>query len=153
MIAAEPVAIPDEGSEAAERFARALRLGVEHASPFIPPDWNEVVAVVLPEGGTVSIRFHQGKATAVAGLSGAPVHALRQSLADFADAVLDRIPFPTLWTRLSEPTNRDYILKGNGLKLVYLYQATRQAYRDHPGCRSELDGLLGLPAASERGNG
>ncbi|MCS6801497.1 MAG: hypothetical protein RMM58_03400 [Chloroflexota bacterium] len=147
FVAPAPVVVPDERSEAAERFAAALQLGVEETAPFIPPEWNEVVAVVLPEGGTVSIRFQNGRMTARCGSEGDPDHVLRQSLADFADAVADRIPFPTLWTRLSEPANRDYVLKGNGLKLVYLYQAVRQAYRDRPRRRPEIAALLGVTPA------
>lgn len=153
LIAPPPVTVPDERSDEAERFAVALRLGVDETRPVIPSEWTDVVAVLLPSGGAVSIRFADGRVAVGVGREGEPDHVLRQALGDFADAVFDRIPFPTLWTRLAEPSNRDWILKGNGLKLVYLYQATRQAYRERPSCRARLEGLLGVAPASERGMG
>ncbi|GIW06269.1 MAG: hypothetical protein KatS3mg060_1074 [Dehalococcoidia bacterium] len=106
---------------------------------------------MLPDGGVVSIRFRDGQVTVRCGLEGEPDHVLRQSLGDLGDAITDRIAFPALWTRLAEPSNRDAVLKGNGLKLVYLYQATRQAYRENSRSRAELDELLEARLASERG--
>ncbi|MCS7001544.1 MAG: hypothetical protein NZ518_01730 [Dehalococcoidia bacterium] len=140
----EPLQLAGGSGPQAEAFAEALRIGVRARPPFIPSTWDELLAVEIPNDGVVSVRFVGGAVTVTTGLAGTPTHAVRQSLRDFHDAVTDAIPFQALWARLSEPFNRDYVLLGNGLKLVYLYQAARAAYKEDPTVAATLDAILGV---------
>jgi len=104
--------------------------GVACGPPLIPADWDERT-VVRFEDGAITIVFRNGTAAICEGDNPdaeAIVQMTKKRLCDCIDGSID---FMTIWRELAEPspTDRTYIKKGSGAKLITLVDLLSRVYQ------------------------
>ena len=110
-----------------------LTKGVESMPPLIPVEWDERT-VMLFEDETITVSFRGGKVSFVEGddpEAESVIQMTKKHLCDMIDGSMD---FMTVWRVLAEPspTDRRFIQKGSGAKLITLIDLLSRSCKSNP---------------------
>jgi len=107
--------------------------GVESMPPLIPADWDERT-VIRFEDGAITITFKDGKVSLAEGDTPDAESIIQMTKKRLCDIIDGSIDFMTVWRELAEPspTDRRFILKGNGAKMTTLVDLLSRSYKSNP---------------------
>jgi len=113
--------------------------GIESMPPMIPIDWDEQI-VLRFEDGAITIAFKNGKVSLTEDDTPDAESIIQMPKKRLCDMIDGTIDFMTVWRDLAEPspTDKRYILKGNGAKLITLIDLLSRSYKSHPEFRELL---------------
>jgi len=104
--------------------------GVACGPALIPADWDERTLVRF-EDGAITITFKNGTAAVSAADTPDAEAVIEMSKKRLCDCIDGSIDFMTIWRELAEPspTDRRYIKKGSGAKLITVVDLLSRVYR------------------------
>jgi hypothetical protein len=107
-----------------------LARGTELMPRLIPADWDELT-VIRFEQNSITVLFKNGTVTFTPGETPDAVAVIQIPVKRFCDMIDCTIDFMTTWRELAEPspTDRRYILKGKGAKLIMLIDLLSRTYK------------------------
>jgi hypothetical protein len=107
--------------------------GVESMPPLIPVEWDERTVLRL-EDETMTVSFRGGKVSFVEGGDPEAESVIQMTKKRLCDIIDGSIDFMTVWRELAEPspTDRRFILKGSGAKLITLIDLLSRSCKSNP---------------------
>ena len=114
--------------------------GVELMPTSIPQEWDEHIVVRL-EDGAITITFRNGKVSLDQVDSPDAESIVQLTNKRLCDIIDGSVEFMVVWRELAEPspTDRTYILKGNGAKLFALLDGLIKCYKSNTTFKKLLD--------------
>jgi len=107
--------------------------GIESMPPLIPADWDERTVICL-EDEVITITFKNGKVSLTEGDTPDAESIIQMTKNRLCDMIDGSIDFMTVWRELAEPapTDRRFVLKGSGAKLITLVDLFSRYCKSNP---------------------
>ena len=107
--------------------------GIESMPPLIPAKWDERIVLRFEEGA-ITITFKNGKVSLTEGDTPDAESVIQMTKKRLCEMIDGSIDFMTVWRELAEPapTDRRFILKGNGAKMTTLVDLLSRSYKSNP---------------------
>jgi hypothetical protein len=107
--------------------------GIESMPPLIPVEWDERIVLRFEEGA-ITITFKNGKVSLTEGDTPDAESVIQMTKKRLCEMIDGSIDFMTVWRELAEPapTDRRFILKGNGAKMTTLVDLLSRSYKSNP---------------------
>ena len=101
--------------------------------PLIPAKWDERIVLRFEEGA-ITITFKNGKVSLTEGDTPDAESVIQMTKKRLCEMIDGSIDFMTVWRELAEPapTDRRFILKGNGAKMTTLVDLLSRSYKSNP---------------------
>ena len=101
--------------------------------PLIPAEWDERIVLRFEEGA-ITITFKNGKVSLTEGDTPDAESVIQMTKKRLCEMIDGGIDFMTVWRELAEPapTDRRFILKGNGAKMTTLVDLLSRSYKSNP---------------------
>ena len=114
--------------------------GVELLPELIPGEWDERMTVRF-NSGPVTLTFKDGTVSIAPGEDPDAESIIQLTNKRFCDAVDGTIDFMTIWREIAEPspTDRRFILKGSGAKLITIMDILCRCYSSDAAFKKSLD--------------
>ena len=106
----------------------------------VPAEWNEHV-VLQVDGMFITVSFRNGKVFFDKGKAFDPTSVVQLSCQRICNIIDGSIDYMTVWRELAEPspTDRTYILQGNGAKLFVVLDGITKCYSSNGEFKKILD--------------